>query len=500
MNVLFILCDTLRRDHCGPYNGGRPLNQAGSAQQPNWKVPTPNMNRLAEKGTVFTQAYCGSTPCMPARRDIYTGRYEFLSRGWGPLEDDDRDLPREISGPRACWSLSDNLSKGHNVSQLFSDHFHLWEQGAGNYHMGYSGFEFIRGLEADNWRTEPCDLSTIPPSARDKLDERYFRQRDFTPGRFPYELFQKAADWLEHNHSYEDWYLHLDCFPPHEPWDPPDEYLERYGAKEALDPAYARAPYDEWSRHMSGDELRNFQARYAAAVEWTDHCLGMVLDKLDEMDLWKDTLVIFTSDHGTFNGDHGRTGKLQTHQFAAIGHVPFIVCHPTLAHGETRDQIVQHVDVYPTTLAALGKPMPDLPTDKPLHGVNLLPVLEDATAPTREYALMGMFGRSMSITDGRWTLHQSPHEENQPLYWESPLLSRYMPIELGPIEDNCRRRVQGYPSWDVPTWLSDRESDPNELENLADRQPEKVRELRGVMKAELQRLHAPSWQPERLGL
>ncbi len=81
MNSIVIVCDTLRRDHCGPYHHGRPLDRVtGDAQQP-WVVPTPNMDRLAEKGIVFDHAYCGSTPCMPARRDIYTGRYEFLERG-----------------------------------------------------------------------------------------------------------------------------------------------------------------------------------------------------------------------------------------------------------------------------------------------------------------------------------------------------------------------------------------------------------------------------------
>ena len=86
MNVITILCDTLRRDHVGAYSGGRPLDQCWSAEAPAWSVPTPNMDRLIERGTVFDNAYIGSTPCMPARRDIYTGRLEFLERDWGPLE------------------------------------------------------------------------------------------------------------------------------------------------------------------------------------------------------------------------------------------------------------------------------------------------------------------------------------------------------------------------------------------------------------------------------
>ena len=87
MKTIVIVCDTLRRDHVSAYTGGKPLNQCWSAEAPDWSVLTPNIDRLAERGTVFTHCYHGSTPCMPARRDIYTGKYEFLTRGWGSLEE-----------------------------------------------------------------------------------------------------------------------------------------------------------------------------------------------------------------------------------------------------------------------------------------------------------------------------------------------------------------------------------------------------------------------------
>jgi arylsulfatase A-like enzyme len=99
MNVIAILCDTLRRDHVGAYTGGVPLDRAWSAEAPAWTVKTPSMDRLGRMGTIFTNCYCGSTPCMPARRDMYTGRLELLRRGWGPLEEEDLDLPRQVSGP-----------------------------------------------------------------------------------------------------------------------------------------------------------------------------------------------------------------------------------------------------------------------------------------------------------------------------------------------------------------------------------------------------------------
>ena len=177
MNVILILCDTLRRDHCGPYNLGRPLNACGSPEQPGWIVATPNMDRLARRGVVFDQAFCGSTPCIPARRDIYTGCYDFLKRGWAPLEEGDKDLPRMISGS-PTGSLEEKIKQGFPVSYLISDHFHLWEQGAGNYHMGYTGFDIIRGHESDPWHTDPVDFF-CPDADRIRKLERHFRNIHF---------------------------------------------------------------------------------------------------------------------------------------------------------------------------------------------------------------------------------------------------------------------------------------------------------------------------------
>ena len=139
-----------------------------------------------------------------------------------------------------------------------------------------------------------------------------------------------------------------------------------------------------------------------------DRWLGQVLDAMDELDLWRNTMVILHTDHGTFNGDHGRIGKLQTHEFAAKNMIPFIVSHPELGHGERRSQLVQNVDIYATVLAACGRELPE-----GRHGMNLLPVLADPTAPTRDYAIAGQFSRSATITDGRWTLHQGPDPSNR---------------------------------------------------------------------------------------
>lgn len=499
MNTIVILCDTLRRDHCGPYTGGRPLNECWSAEAPPWRVPTPNMDRLGRQGTIFTRAWCGSCPCMPARRDIYTGRLEFLERGWGPLEETDLDLPRQVSGA-PNQSLHAMKRDGRPVSQLITDHFHLWEQGSGNYHMGYTGFDFIRGNEADNWRTDPIDFP-CPPGDLWGKSERHFRHRAlFRKGEndeFAARVFSRAAQWLDENRAHRDFYLHIDCFDPHEPWDPPEDLLREFEPR-GYDVPFdwtSALPYAPVEDSLTPEQLRFGQARYAAKVRLVDRWLGALLDAMDRNDLWKDTLLIFTSDHGTFNGDHGRTGKLQTHQFDAVAHIPFIVVHPTLGQGETRNQLVQLVDIYPTVLNAVGRPCPEN-----IHGLDLLPVLRDATAPTRPFALTGIFGKSVTITDGDWALHQSPAPANEPLNWHGFAHSRFFrDIPLGEYRDG-RRPVEGYPSWPAPTWLSHLTYDPNELVNRAEDNPAQLRRMRQYLREELARLGAPAEQAVRLGL
>jgi arylsulfatase A-like enzyme len=230
-----------------------------------------------------------------------------------------------------------------------------------------------------------------------------------------------------------------------------------------------------------------------------DRQLGRLFATLDRLDLWRETMVVLTTDHGTYNGDHGRMGKLQTHEHDAVGHIPFVVAHPDCPGGQHRSQLTQLVDLFPTVLAAVGRPLPAPVAERPLHGINLLPVLADARTATRPYALCGQFGNSVSITDGEWILHQSPVAGNQPLYWHGCSLAKFLAYDLGPYV-NGRREVRNCSSWPIPSWLSDKRSDPNELENLAESHPDTLLALRRALRAELSRLRAPDEQLDRLGL
>lgn len=499
MNVILILCDTLRRDHCGPYNQGRPLNEAGSKQQPGWIVPTPNMDKLAKKGTLFTNCYTGSTPCIPARRDIYTGCYDFLRRGWGPLEDDDPDLPGQLS-PRPTLPIQ-RYGEGDHVSFLVTDHLCLWTNGAGNYHMNYTGFEFIRGNQEDPWTTAAVPFE-VPEIDRTNKMERYFRNKHFfgsdEKDTCAARVFTHAAQWLERNHKHKDFFLHIDSYDPHEPWDPPEDILKTFDPKGYSVAGWTgHPPYAPWRNNMNDEQFNSYRARYAAKVVLTDRWLGKFIDTLDRLNLWKNSVVIFTSDHGTFNGDHERMGKLQTHEFGGKSHVPLLICHPNFGQGQQRNQIIQLVDIYATVLSLMGKPVPEK-----RHGCTLVPVLQDEKTKTRDYAIMGQFGYSISITDGRWTLHVAPRVQT-PLYWYSHYLSRFFDIELGPYK-NGRRRVLGI---DPPlgrdyrtTWLTDRYEDPGEIVNLAARHPEKVLLMRKALKKKLVECEAPPELLKRFGL
>jgi arylsulfatase A-like enzyme len=125
MKVVFLLFDSLNRHWLGPYGGTR--------------VPTPNFDRLARRGVTFDGHYVGSLPCMPARRDLQTGRLSFLHRSWGPLEPFDNAFP-EI------------LAEAGIYSHLVTDHYHYFEDGGATYHNRYDTWDFVRGQEGDAWK------------------------------------------------------------------------------------------------------------------------------------------------------------------------------------------------------------------------------------------------------------------------------------------------------------------------------------------------------------
>jgi len=292
MKVVFVLFDSLNRHALSCYNDEAP--------------PTPNFDRLAQRAAVFDRHYVGSLPCMPARRDLHTGRLNFLHRSWGPLEPFDH-------------SIADILRSNGVYSHLITDHYHYFEDGGFGYHGRYSSWEFIRGQEKDKWRP------MLDAPVEDFKARFHERQHDFSPeinsklpyyvnrahleknGTFPLEeCFRSGIEFLDAHHGSDRWLLHLECFDPHEPFFAPERFLQ--DRKELLGgKIFDWVPYGR--NDLERDLLARLRASYFALVAACDHYLGTLLDAFDRHNLWEDTYLVLTTDHGLLLGEKEFLGK-----------------------------------------------------------------------------------------------------------------------------------------------------------------------------------------------
>lgn len=413
MRCVFLLFDSLNRHLLGPYGGRR--------------IPTPSFDRLALRALTFERHYVGSLPCMPARRDLLTGRLSFLHRSWGPLEPFDDAFPE--------------LLAEHGVySHLITDHFHYFEDGGATYHNRYDSFEFVRGQEGDAWKAmvqPPWERLREMYHAR-QYDERprsYFRKnmvnRAFIKEEkdFPsVQCFARALEFLELNRDADDWLLQVETFDPHEPFTAPERFRARF-------PTGWNGPIRDWPRYGRVDELpeecEELRANYYAVVALCDHLLGTLLDAFDRHGLWADTALVLTTDHGFLLGEHDFWAKNRMSLYEEIAHVPLFLWHPALgaAAGGRRRALTQTIDLPATFLDLFAVPPP-----AGLQGRSLLPLLA-GDRPLREGALFGYFGGAVNVTDGRHTYHRYPPDlRRQELYqytlMPTHLRERFTPEEL----------------------------------------------------------------------
>jgi arylsulfatase A-like enzyme len=486
MHAIVFLVDTVRRDHVGCY--GNP-----------W-IETPGLDRLAASGTLFENAYLGSYPCMPARRDLWTGRYEFPWRGWGPLEEGDPDVVRLVGAAGV-------------TTMLITDHYHLWERGSGNYHHAFDGFEFIRGNENDAWITDPT-IPIVYPASPAKLAghthrsgsvERYLRntahfrrEEDY----FAPQVMRCAMDWLEANRTLERFLLVIDCFDPHEPFDSPAPYRDRYNpgyaGERVIWPTYG--PADS----LSPEELRDVRALYAGKLTMVDRWLGLVLDKLEALGLAEETLLLFATDHGHLLGEHNVLGKpavslYDSNMYQELAHIPLLIRHPAGAGvGQRLGELVQTVDLFPTLLEWFGA---DVPAGT--HGRSLLPLVEGRQAAAdgwRAHACYARFGEAVNVTDGEWTLFRWPPDgANGPLFWYSVEPPRFAAPAHGPLQDNARYPVT-MPRGASRTALYNVRDDPGQTRDRYADEPDVASRLERALTGFLTDLDAPREQLTRLGL
>lgn len=391
MRTVLVLMDTLRREALSCYNSDT-------------KVKTPYIDSFAKESTVFNQHWVGSTPCMPARRDILTGRLNFLERSWGPIEPFDITLPQ--------------LLKENDIyTHITTDHCHYLRTGGEGYLQQFNTWDYHRGQEGDPWISRIDEPDNMPESFYGRIRKQYQWNRKMWPNEEDMpspKTFSSACDWLDGNKGKDNFFLMVEAFDPHEPFDVPDKYMDMYGGNTGLDRDYYETPqYKRVSEVDVTDEAVDYlNRRYSALVTMTDHWFGKLINKLKELNMYEDTVVIMTTDHGYFLGERDYLGKNYMHLYNELAHLPLIIKFP---HGERAgeqvNQITQNIDVMPTVLDFNGIKIPDT-----VQGVSLRPLAYDSNAKTKEYALFGYHGMAVNITDGKCTYFRSPIKENKPCY------------------------------------------------------------------------------------
>ena len=344
---------------------------------------------------------------MPARRELHTGRYNFMHRIWGPLE------PFDDS---AVQMLRFNGIYTH----LISDHWHYWEEGGATYHTRFNSWENVRGQEGEPWKGEVRDPE-IPENIVFRKPGPVWRQ-DFVNRQYMTEenqypiakLTQLGLDFLEKNHTEQNWYLQLEYFDPHEPFFVPDRYLAPF-EHEYQGPHFDWIPYREVQEEAS--VVAHARNKYAALVTMCDAYLGKILDFMDAHDMWKDTMLIVNTDHGLLLSEHGAWGKNAFPCYSEIARLPLFIWNPKLGHqGVQRDNLVQTIDIAPTLLKFFG-----LDATKDMTGKAIDPVITEG-ADLRDGALFGYFGLHMNYTDGRYVYMRAPRDNHDEYLYNYTLL------------------------------------------------------------------------------
>lgn len=467
----------------------------------------PNFKRLGERAVTFENSYAGSLPCMPARRELHTGRLNFLHRGWCPLEPFDDSMPE--------------ILKNNGVyTHLVSDHQHYWEDGGATYHTRYSSWEVSRGQEGDPWKgsLEPVECAAsfgytpnpfVQVIRRQDMINRGFikEERDFPQAK----TFAAGLDFIERNRSYDNWFLQIETFDPHEPFFSPREYQALY-----RDNADGDFPCD-WPPYAPVNEDGNFvegvKKKYLALLSMCDNYLGKVLDVMDRYDLWKDTMLIVNTDHGFLLGEHLWWAKSVMPTYNEIAHTPLFIWDPRSgARNERRYALVQTIDLAPTLLDFFEVEIP-----KDMQGFALKATIA-ADKKVRDYALFGHHGSHINITDGRYVYMRAPvNRDNKPLV-EYTLMPNLMRSRMSPdtlrelalhepfdFTKGCRTlEIKSDHIWNSVSWfrygnkLYDLDNDPKQLQPI-DR-PEKELELIREMVRLMEENDAPEEQYARMGI
>ncbi|MCH8830282.1 MAG: sulfatase-like hydrolase/transferase [Planctomycetes bacterium] len=371
-NLLFILSDQHNRDASGCY--GHPF------------VETPHLDRLAESGVRFDNAYTNCPICVPARASLATGQYVHKIGYW------DNAHPYEGRVPGWGHRLID---AGHRVESIGKLHYRddADDDGFSKHIVPLNVVKGIGDVMASVRDNPPVRLGSrdgilhAGPGTSTYLD-------------FDVEVAGHAVNWLRERNSQpveKPWVLFVSFVCPHPPYIAPPDLFDLYASKPIDQPVQSRC--EDWPRHpvfdeyrrvmqweepFTEEEIRRVTAAYYGCCTHLDRQIGRVLDTVSELGLNDATRIIYTCDHGESMGRRGLFGKFTMYEESAA--IPFILSGPDVPQGEVCKEVISLVDCHQTILAATGVPLTD--ADENLPGTSLWPLARgDADAPRDRVAL-----------------------------------------------------------------------------------------------------------------
>lgn len=487
MRAVMIMFDTLSRSFLPNFGN-------------DW-VHAPNFERLQKQTITFENFYAGSLPCMPARRELHTGKYNFVHRSWGQLEPFD-------------YSVFDALMENGVYSHLVTDHSHYYEDGGATYHNRYSTWEGFRGQEGDRWmprkladhseNTNPLNKSGLSPIQHFANRTKQKNEEDMSSVR----TMMAGLEFLENYKEEDNWFLQIECFDPHEPFYVPEKYRELY-YDITPDNQYFWPNYTKVTEEITDEDLVELQKEYAALVSMCDHYLGKILDFFDEENMWQDTMIIVNTDHGFLLGEHGWIGKNISPLYEEIVHLPFFMSIPDHENNTINSSLSQTIDLPATLLDYF-----EIKNNLDMDGKSLLSSLK-AAKNTHDEIIFGINGGFVNIYDGKYVyMRASVNPDNRPrkihtLNYNHPrgFLSKKeldsMVLKEGSRFTNKYPYVEIEMDWTVDSYstghlLFDLSEDPHQINPIHDDKIEKImcHKLTKIMK----KIEAPDSEFERLGL
>ncbi len=503
-NAIVVMFDSLQYNYLGCYG--------------NTWIKTPNFDRFAREGVVFENNYIEGVPTVPCRRAMHTGRYTLPRGGWIPLSMEDTTIAD------LCW--------GRPIDTALIFDCPMYRLQKFGYTRGFDKVWFFHGHEGDHYfymddpliHLNPRDYHSdtvlklvdegkIPQLIAPLLHETesYLKQTQYwktEKDQRPVRLMHKAVEYLEQVDRNKQFYLWVDSFDPHEPWDPPSmfdpelpcPYDPDYKGKDQFLPIMG-----DVAGIYTEEELHHIRMLYAENITVCDKYFGELLDAIRRLGFEENTLVMIVSDHGEplGNGEHGHgiMRKCRPWPYDELVHAPMLLRAPGVKAGQRVSAFTQSVDVAPTVCDWLG-----IGVHPDMQGKSLLPLVRGDVAKVRDFAVAGYYKYSWSIITDEWTYIHWPRKQAETaldsmvgIYAEDSTKILEKGMDAAQLHKEAAT-LDGEEQWtctpgavsSVPEddELYSKTKDPHQLHNIIAEHPDVARELLKKLKTYMGELSA----------